>query len=426
MRKEVKIHQAVQHDSIIKLFDTAEDESFVYLVMELAASGELFDLIEPDVGIDEDLAHLYFQQLVEGMDYLHGRGVSHRDLKPENMLLDAWGNLKISDFGLATVFRHKGVTRVLTTPCGTPPYVAPEIHQMKYNGDLVDIWSAGILLYVLLAGNTPWAEPTFHDEEFRSYVQMYARGLNYRPWNEFSPQVLGLLRGILMVDAARRFSIADIRASPWFARPNALLTDGQCNDPNALAERLKSKLVIASNDSAMPDVSPENALAFSQPMDMRLYGDSPEMFEYSRNMVNGLNSFSQPVRMAASQNSTPDDLRIRGTLSQMHRKNQVNLFPSDRMMRFYSTAPPSVLFERLSAVLEGFLVPYKVHQRLLKARVAFSTVDRRKCQLHGEISIQQATKELHMVLFRKSKGDPLEFKRFYKAVYKALDDIVAQ
>ena len=112
------------------------------------------------MGIDEECAHLYFTQLLASVGYLHNLGICHRDLKPENMLLDDHGNLKLSDFGLATVFRHKGKTRILTTPCGTPPYVAPEIHACHYEGPKVDLWSSGIILYVLLAGNTPWGEPT--------------------------------------------------------------------------------------------------------------------------------------------------------------------------------------------------------------------------------------------------------------------------
>lgn len=160
LRKELKIHSALSHPNIIKLFGSSEDECNIYLVMEYAAAGELFDKIEPDVGIAEDLAHLYFHQLISSLEYLHQNGIAHRDLKPEvlaltqNMLLDEFGNLKLSDFGLATVFRHKGMTRILTTPCGTPPYVAPEIHSCQYDGGQVDIWSSGIILFVLLAGST--------------------------------------------------------------------------------------------------------------------------------------------------------------------------------------------------------------------------------------------------------------------------------
>ncbi|KAL5032627.1 Chk1 protein kinase [Batrachochytrium dendrobatidis] len=399
LRKEVKIHEAVSHENIIKLFATGEDDAFVYLAMEYAASGELFDLIQPDVGIDEDLAHLYFHQLVSGMDYLHTRGISHRDLKPENMLLDDLGNLKISDFGLATVFKHKNIIRTLTTPCGTPPYVAPEIHAMKYDGAQVDIWSSGIILYVLLAGNTPWGEPTFKDPEFKLYYQQYPHDLDYSPWNSFSSEVLELICGLLTIDPQKRYTLEHIQHNSWFEKENILLTDGRCNNPTALAKRLREKLGISSAE--MLETTQLSAIAFSQPMDMRVDGDSPDFLDSFKYIAGGINSFSQPLRMGISQSPTPALNRFTDTASQIHQKKIVNIFPSDRMTRFYSSSDAGIIFTRISETLQQFLVPYKIHQKLLK--IVFSTVDRRKCQLHGEISIQRATDECHIVLFRKSK-----------------------
>ena len=125
------------------------------------------------------------------------------------------GNLKLSDFGLATIFQHKGAKRTLTTPCGTPPYVAPEIHTYQYDGARVDIWSSGIILYVLLAGNTPWGEPTQHDPEFLSFAHHYPQKLHFPPWNRFSAPVLELLIGILNLNPVARFTLSDIKKSVW-------------------------------------------------------------------------------------------------------------------------------------------------------------------------------------------------------------------
>lgn len=222
-QKEFKIHASVSHQNIIKLFNGSEDHHYMYFVLEFAQAGELFDKIEPDVGIDEEIAHFYFHQLLAAMEYLHLNGICHRDLKPENILLDESGNLKLSDFGLATVFKHKGKTRILTTPCGTPPYLAPEIRSLSYRGDKVDIWSAGIILYVMLVGNTPWAEPTQVDEEFVMYCKHYQTGLDFYPWNSFSPLVLvvfinkELLRGILNIDPDGRYQVNQIHDSEWYS-----------------------------------------------------------------------------------------------------------------------------------------------------------------------------------------------------------------
>ena len=153
VKKEFRIHQVISHPNIIKLLGSDEDEDNIYFMVEYAEAGELFDKIEPDVGIDEEVAHFYFHQLINAVSHIHSLGISHRDLKPENILLDDSGNLKLSDFGLATVFRHQNKTRILTTPCGTPPYLAPEVREMNYHGDAVDLWSVGIILYVLLVGS---------------------------------------------------------------------------------------------------------------------------------------------------------------------------------------------------------------------------------------------------------------------------------
>ncbi|TPX72154.1 hypothetical protein SpCBS45565_g00636 [Spizellomyces sp. 'palustris'] len=410
LQKEIKIHSAVQHENIITLLNAAEDDACVYIVMEYAAAGELFDRIEPDVGVEEELAHMYFIQLLAGVEYLHGRGISHRDLKPEklqNILLDQYGNLKISDFGLATVFKHKGTRRILTTPCGTPPYVAPEIHAMSYHGDAVDIWAVGIILYVLLAGNTPWAEPTKHDDEFMFFLRNYAQGLPYAPWTGFSKDTLSLLMGILHVDAISRYNMEDIKENPWVKRPNTLLTDGKCNDPARLAERMMSTMLSRANE--MMEAS--QMISYSQPSDMRpdAYSNGSSVFDDRSGFI----SFSQPQRMESETHTQNTQLESGGFL---------DLFPSDRITRFYSSADPDTISKMLNRTLQNFLVPHKIHP--VSRKIVFTTVDRRKCPLHGEISIQRLGTDLQLVAFRKSKGDPLEFKRFYRAVLSSVKNLV--
>lgn len=123
----------------------------------------------PDVGVEEDLAHFYFTQLVAGLvrcaahqTYIHSQGVTHRDIKPENMLLDAQGNLKIADFGLCSVYKYKGKERTLHGTCGSLPYIAPEMNGQPYHGEPVDVWSSGVVLFALLVGSTSHARLTRH------------------------------------------------------------------------------------------------------------------------------------------------------------------------------------------------------------------------------------------------------------------------
>ena len=126
--------------------------------MELAEGGDLFDKIEADQGVSEDIAHAYFTQLINAVGYMHSKGVGHRDIKPENVLLSADGNLKLADFGMATLFEYHGKRKMAVTTCGSPPYVAPEVltpvivngaKTVKYCADQADIWSCGVVLFGL-------------------------------------------------------------------------------------------------------------------------------------------------------------------------------------------------------------------------------------------------------------------------------------
>jgi len=421
LEREIALHQCLHHENIIELKRAVEDKNFVYMMMEYAAGGELFDKIAADYGLEEDLAHFYYKQLVMGMEYLHSRGIAHRDLKPENLLIDANGNLKISDFGLATLFKYKGVTRRLTSACGTPPYVAPEIHCMDYEGPPVDIWSSGIILFVLLAGNTPWDEPTPRSEEFVAYISH--PNLDYEPWNSFSKPVLNLIKGILTIEPNKRYTIEDIKLDPWFTRDNKMITDGKCNNPNELAARLIEKLTMAgeinitepleshviNSQSEMEQNQSSVILSYSQPENLQKNIDDTQYQYNDQNII----SFSQPV------NYIPNDDIFKYSQSQSQ-SQQSSLFPTERLTHFYTYGDPKIIYDKMKEVLDGFLVPYKA--QLQSYKISFSTVDKRKCPLNGVIRIQYVDHNLKLITFKKSKGDPIEFKRFFRAVIEAIQN----
>ncbi|ORY43718.1 Pkinase-domain-containing protein [Rhizoclosmatium globosum] len=415
--KEVLIHKTLKHRNVIRLIEAAEDDAFFFILLDYAAAGELFDHIAPDVGMGELLAHFYFNQLVAGMDYIHSKGVCHRDLKPENILLDERGNLKISDFGLATVFSHNGTTRVLNTPCGTPPYVAPEILKLSYNGDEADVWSSGIILYVLLAGNTPWAEPSKHDPEFVHFSNQYNQGLNYAPWNQFAPEILFLIRNTLNKDASKRYTLLDIMSDSWFSRPNPLLTNGECNNPVALAEMMKKQMDGGS--SQISNDMEESVISYSQPQAMRQESFMDiEMTQPDRRMA--IDSFSQPVR--SDMRDSPSDGMFHAPFSQATKSNPFkDLLQSDTLTRFFSPCAPAAIFDKLGQVLTQFVVPYRVNHKLMK--LSFTTVDKRKCPLNGSVVLQRVSENMYHVGFRRGCGDPIEFKRFYRAIADQCADI---
>ncbi|KAG1364105.1 CBL-interacting serine/threonine-protein kinase 21 [Cocos nucifera] len=175
VKREISTMKLLHHPNIVKIyevgFEVIATKTKIYLVMEYVSGGQLSDKLCYLERIDEREARKYFQQLIDAVDYCHGRGVYHRDLKPENLLLDNKGNLKVSDFGLC-VLRKPG--DLLSTACGSPSYVAPEVIVHKhYEGAAVDIWSCGVILFELLAGYLPF--------EDRSLMNLYRKGRLYMP-----------------------------------------------------------------------------------------------------------------------------------------------------------------------------------------------------------------------------------------------------
>lgn len=226
VRKEVAIMQSLQHPNVVKLVGVFSDSRTVYIVMNLVTGGELFREVKRLGRMSEPYARFFFQQLVRGLEYCHNRGVFHRDLKPENLLLDTDNTLKITDFGLSTLLAFPGSLlaeeQLLRTRCGTPHYVAPEILTMPsegYDGAKTDVWSCGVILYVLVGGGLPFDDHTTPDSQpdnmdvvFRKIIRgdiMYPR--------HFSDDLVDLLENIFKEDPNDRFGLKDIARHSWFS-----------------------------------------------------------------------------------------------------------------------------------------------------------------------------------------------------------------
>ncbi|CAG4967059.1 unnamed protein product [Colias eurytheme] len=155
--REAALHRALRHPNVLRCLGERHHAGVHYLFLEYAQGGELFDRIEPDAGMAAGSARRYWLQLAAGLRYLHARGVAHRDIKPENLLLDHRDTLKISDFGMATLFRHGARERLLSRVCGTEPYAAPEVlaaPRRPYRAPPADLWAAALVLLAMLVGGT--------------------------------------------------------------------------------------------------------------------------------------------------------------------------------------------------------------------------------------------------------------------------------
>jgi len=205
--REVRIMKTVDHPNIVKLFQVIETEKTLYLVMEYASGGEVFDYLVLHGRMKEKEARAKFRQIVSAVQYCHQKKIIHRDLKAENLLLDSEMNIKIADFGFSNEFIPGNK---LDTFCGSPPYAAPELFQgKKYDGPEVDVWSLGVILYTLVSGSLP-----FDGSTLRELRERVLRG-KYRIPFYMSTDCENLLKKFLVLNPSRRASLEQIMKDKW-------------------------------------------------------------------------------------------------------------------------------------------------------------------------------------------------------------------
>ncbi|XP_035278271.1 MAP/microtubule affinity-regulating kinase 3-like isoform X3 [Anguilla anguilla] len=205
--REVRIMKILNHPNIVKLFEVIETEKTLYLVMEYASGGEVFDYLVAHGRMKEKEARAKFRQIVSAVQYCHQKHIVHRDLKAENLLLDADMNIKIADFGFSNEFT---LGSKLDTFCGSPPYAAPELFQgKKYNGPEVDVWSLGVILYTLVSGSLP-----FDGQNLKELRERVLRG-KYRIPFYMSTDCENLLKRFLVLNPTKRGTLEQIMKDRW-------------------------------------------------------------------------------------------------------------------------------------------------------------------------------------------------------------------
>ncbi|XP_068689496.1 MAP/microtubule affinity-regulating kinase 3-like isoform X2 [Montipora foliosa] len=205
--REVRIMKFLDHPNIVKLYEVIETDKTLYLVMEYASGGEVFDYLVAHGRMKEKEARSKFRQIVSAVQYCHQKHVIHRDLKAENLLLDGDMNIKIADFGFSNEFTPGNK---LDTFCGSPPYAAPELFQgKKYDGPEVDVWSLGVILYTLVSGSLP-----FDGQNLKELRERVLRG-KYRIPFYMSTDCENLLKRFLVLNPTKRSRLEQIMSDKW-------------------------------------------------------------------------------------------------------------------------------------------------------------------------------------------------------------------
>ncbi|XP_051764632.1 LOW QUALITY PROTEIN: calcium/calmodulin-dependent protein kinase IGa [Ctenopharyngodon idella] len=212
LENEIKVLKRIKHDNVVGLEDFYETRTHYYLVMELVSGGELFDrILDRGVYTEKDASRV-IKQVLEAVSYLHQNSIVHRDLKPENLLYyspEENAKIMISDFGLSKMADHG----VMSTACGTPGYVAPEVLAQKPYSKAVDCWSIGVITYILLSGYPPFYE----ENETRLFSKiMKAEYAFHSPyWDDISESAKDFIRHMLEKNPTKRYTTEQALAHPW-------------------------------------------------------------------------------------------------------------------------------------------------------------------------------------------------------------------
>uniref|UniRef100_A0A2K5NJ09 BR serine/threonine kinase 2 n=1 Tax=Cercocebus atys TaxID=9531 RepID=A0A2K5NJ09_CERAT len=205
VEREIAILKLIEHPHVLKLHDVYENKKYLYLVLEHVSGGELFDYLVKKGRLTPKEARKFFRQIISALDFCHSHSICHRDLKPENLLLDEKNNIRIADFGMASL---QVGDSLLETSCGYPGHCC--LQGEKYDGRKADVWSCGVILFALLVGALP-----FDDDNLRQLLEKVKRGVFHMP-HFIPPDCQSLLRGMIEVDAARRLTLEHIQKHIWY------------------------------------------------------------------------------------------------------------------------------------------------------------------------------------------------------------------
>uniref|UniRef100_A0A0N4ZWY0 non-specific serine/threonine protein kinase n=1 Tax=Parastrongyloides trichosuri TaxID=131310 RepID=A0A0N4ZWY0_PARTI len=429
LRKEAVLTKKCRgHPNIVYYIGMREDKAMneYQLFLEYCDGGELYDRIEPDVGLPIVKCQHYFRQLIEGVKYIHSLGITHRDIKPENILLLENDVLKIADFGMATIFRNDGNERFLDTTCGSKPYIAPEVFIQSYKAEPNDIWACGIVLVAMLSGVLPWEEATSESNEFKTFI--LERSVELNPFNRMDLESLQLIKIILEYQWDKRATIQRIQNHSWM----------KTNFGNANATMVRKKRPFGMPHSStitevVPRDSSDNPVIKKSKLQKPLYNET------------GISAQSQPLKINLVPQTTnesylsallnrpftqPDKIdpmllnnsQVVSSLSQKMYNPLEKLVR--RMTRLVVNLPVKAFYKQLKIVLEQLKYDYRILDNSCVYVKCVTKMD--ECSFRISMLNIPNTDECIKLLvdFTRSRGDGLLFKRHFLYIKDGLTDLI--
>lgn len=204
---ETNILKSLNHNNIIKLYETFETEAYIFIIMEYISCGDLLAFVRKRGKLSENVCKFLFRQIIEAIHYMHSMNIIHRDIKLDNILIDLNNNVKLCDFGVSKTIKKD---EIIFDQCGTPAYIAPEILENQgYNGFSVDMWSVGVVLYAMLSGTVP-----FKADNMKALHKMIVNA-SYDPIPDLSKEAEHLLNRLLELDPSARYTSERVLTHPW-------------------------------------------------------------------------------------------------------------------------------------------------------------------------------------------------------------------
>lgn len=432
--REVHAMSKINHENVLRMKKVVWDATYtkksgkklpvILIVLELATGGELFEFLSFTGLFEETLARTYMKQFLSGLHHCHTSGIAHRDLKPENLLLDADFRLKIADFGFSNIITE--TQKVMYTECGTPGYMPPEMFSHKgYDGRVGDVWSAGVILFIMLAGFPPFQRPATSDWWFNKL----ANGKQHLFWAahcrnaRFSDSCKDLIEKMLTTDPSKRITLPELAAHKWLSGPvmSSETLKGELTKRKAKIDAIKQR-EKEEKEAEEVEVAGDGSVWRSGGGETKVDPDKDDLPPASTQMSVGGFVFQKPTFAASSVEAAlleGDDFD--DSAPSVVQEREMHVFDPSivRYTRFTSKKDPATILRRLAEVAEARKGKYEESDEEFSIRIS----TKMGVTVNAEI-LSTDTEGSYVVDFTRVKGESAEARKLYSSLRAEVSDLL--